>query len=244
MRAKDVMTQRVISIEPNAAILQAARLMLQNRISGLPVVDAAGNLVGIVTEGDFLRRSETATERNRPRWLQFLLGSGQMAEEYVQSHGRKVEEVMTRDPHSIVEDTPLEEIVQMMEKYRIKRLPVVRGRRLVGIVSRANLLHALASVARNVKPVATSDEQIRSRLLKELDKQKWAPAALVNVVVRNGIVELCGSITDERQRAALKVMAENIPSVKSVRDHLVWVEPMSGTLLYSPEDEAKQAVAS
>lgn len=244
MRAKDVMTQRVISIEPNATILQAARLMLQNRISGLPVVDTIGNLVGIVTEGDFLRRTETATEQNRPRWLQFLLGSGHLADEYAHSHGRKIDDVMTRDPLSIVEDTPLEEIVQMMEKHHIKRLPVVRGGRLVGIVSRANLLHALVSVARDVKPIATNDEQIRARLLKELDKQKWAPVALVNVVVRNGIVELCGSITDERQRVALKVMAENISGVKSVRDHLAWVEPMSGVLLYSPEDEAKQAIAS
>jgi CBS domain-containing protein len=241
MKARDVMTQRVISIESSATILQGARLMLQNRISGLPVVDASGNLVGIVTEGDFLRRSEIATERKRPRWLQFLLGSGHLAEEFVQSHGRKIDEVMTRDPYSIVEDTPLEEVVKLMEKHRVKRLPVVRGRRLVGIVSRANLLHALVSFSRNLKPVSASDEQIRARLLKELDKEKWAPSALVNVVVRDGVVELCGSITDERQRPALKVMAENIPGVKDVRDHLVWVEPMSGTLLYSPEDEAKQA---
>jgi CBS domain-containing protein len=236
-----VMTQRVISIESSATILQGARLMLQNRISGLPVVDASGNLVGIVTEGDFLRRSEIATERKRPRWLQFLLGSGHLAEEFVQSHGRKIDEVMTRDPYSIAEDTPLEEVVKLMEKHRVKRLPVVRERRLVGIVSRANLLHALVSFSRNLKPVSASDEQIRARLLKELDKEKWAPSALVNVVVRDGVVELCGSITDERQRPALKVMAENIPGVKDVRDHLVWVEPMSGTLLYSPEDEAKQA---
>lgn len=242
MRAKNVMTQRVISVESNATILQAVRLMLQNRISGLPVVDGGGNLVGIVTEGDFLRRSEISTERKRPRWLQFLLGPGRLADEFVHSHGRKIDEIMTRDPHSIAEDTSLEDIVRLMEKHRIKRLPVVRGRRLVGIVSRANLLHALASIARDVKPVATDDEQIRARLVKELDKEKWAPAALVNVVVRNGVVELCGSITDERQRAALKVMAENLPGVKSVRDHLVWVEPMSGALLYSPEDEAKQAV--
>ena len=244
MKAKDVMTHRVITIESNASILQAIRLMLQNKISGLPVVDGSGNLVGIVTEGDFLRRSETATERKRPRWLQFLLGSGKLADDYVSSHGRKIDEVMTRDPHTIVEDTSLEEIVHLMERHRIKRLPVVRGRRLVGIVSRANLLHALSSLARDVKPVATGDEEIRARILKELDKQKWAPVALINTVVRNGVVELCGSITDERQRAALKVMAENIPGVKHVHDHLVWVEPMSGTLLYSPEDEKKQAAAS
>jgi CBS domain-containing protein len=243
MKVKDVMTQRVISIQSNASILQAARLMLQNRISGLPVVDSGGNLVGIVTEGDFLRRSETATERNHPRWLQFLLGSGRLAEEYVHSHGRKVDEVMTRDPRTVVEGTPLEDVVQAMEKHHIKRLPVVRDRQLVGIVSRANLLHALASIARDIKPGTTGDDQIRARLLKELDQQKWAPSALVNVVVRNGVVELCGSITDERQRTALKVMAENVPGVKRVRDHLAWVDPMSGTLLLSPDDEKKQAVA-
>ena len=244
MKAKDIMTHRVISIEPTATVLQAVRLMLQNRISGLPVVDASGNLVGIVTEGDFLRRSEMATERKRPRWLEFLLGSGQSADNYVQSHGRKVEEVMTRDLRTATEDTPLEDVVRMMEKHRIKRLPVVRGRQVAGIISRANLLHALASIARDIKPVSSDDESIRAKLLKELDKEKWAPAALVNVVVRNGIVELCGSITDERQRPALVVMAENIPGVKGVRDHLAWVDPMSGTILLSSGDEMRQARAS
>ena len=244
MKAKDVMTHRVISIEPTATVLQAVRLMLQNRISGLPVVGTDGNLVGIVTEGDFLRRSETATERKRPRWLEFVLGSGQSADNYVHSHGRKIEEVMTRDLRTIGEDTPLEEVVRTMEKYRVKRLPVVRGRRVVGIISRANLLHALASVAHEIKPVASDDESIRAKLLKEMEKEKWAPVALVNVVVRKGIVELGGSITDERQRPALVVMAENIPGVKGVHDHLVWIEPMSGAVVYSSEDEAKQAKAS
>ena len=244
MKAKDVMTQRVISIEPSATILQAARLMLQNRISGLPVVDGSGNLVGVVDGGRFSAPLGDCHRTKAPELAAVLAWFGPLADEYVHTHGRKIDEVMTRDPYSIAEDTPLEEIVRLMEQHRIKRLPVVRGRRLVGIVSRANLLHALASVARDVKPGATSDEQIRAGLLNELDKQKWAPVALVNVVVRNGIVELCGSITDERQRAALKVMAENVPGVKSVRDHLVWVEPMSGTLLYSPEDETQKAVAS
>ena len=244
MKAKDVMTHRVISIEPTATVLQAVRLMLQNRISGLPVIDSGGKLVGIVTEGDFLRRSETATERKRPRWLEFLLGSGQSADNYMHSHGRKVGEVMTRDLRTIGEDAPLEDVVRLMEKHQIKRLPVVRGRQVVGIVSRANLLHALASVARDIKPVASGDEAIRAKLLKELDKEKWAPTALVNVLVRKGIVELCGSITDERQRPALVVMAENIPGVKGVRDQLAWVDPMSGTVLLSPEEEERQARAS
>lgn len=147
MLAKDVMTKSVVTVDPGATVLQAVRLMLQKRISGLPVVDASGNLVGIVTEGDFLRRVETKTERRRPRWLEFILGPGRLADEYVHSHGSKVAEVMTPEPLTIAEDTPLDEVVQTMETRGVKRLPVVRGKRVVGIVSRANLLHALASLA-------------------------------------------------------------------------------------------------
>lgn len=238
MKAKDVMTQRVVSIEPGATVLKAARLMLQKKISGLPVIDANHNLVGIVTEGDLLRRAETSTERQRPRWLEFLLGPGRLADEYVHSHGRKVDEVMTRDLKTIAEDTPLDKIVQLMERYRIKRLPVMRGRRIVGIVSRANLLHALASLARDAREPLGDDRTIRERLLNELNKEKWAPFALVNVVVRDGIVELWGAITDERERQALVVVAENTPGVKGVRDHLAWIEPTSGMVMYAPEQQA------
>ncbi|MBI4275502.1 MAG: CBS domain-containing protein, partial [Rhizobiales bacterium] len=185
MKAKDVMTPRVITIEPDATILQAVRLLLQNRISGLPVVDAKGALVGIVSEGDLLRRVETKTERRRPRWLEFLTGTAKLAEEYVHAHGRKVEEVMTRKPATANEDTPLEDIVQLMEKLRIKRLPVMRGKQLVGIISRANLLHALASVAKQARATAAADETIRNQLLAELGKQPWAPIGLINIVVRD-----------------------------------------------------------
>src|SRR5262249_52177560 len=211
MRAKDVMTSPVITVEPDATILQAVRIMLQRRVSGLPVVDKDGGLVGIVTEGDFLRRAETGTTRQRPRWLEFLIGPGKLADEYTQSHGRKVEDIMTSDPLSAAPDTPLEEIVRLMEKRQIKRLPGVRGRQVVGIVSRANLLHALAGVAREVKPATQSDETIRTSLLAELAKQPWAPLALIDPAVRDGVVELWGSITDERERRALVVAAENVP---------------------------------
>src|SRR5882724_3187042 len=151
MKAKDVMTRPVISIEPGTSVQQAAQLMLQRRISGLPVIDKTGHLVGIVTEADFLRRAETGTQRRRARWLEFLMGPGRAADEYVHTHGRKVEEVMTPDPQTVAEDSGLDEIVQLMEKRRIKRLPVTRGSQVVGIVSRANLLHALASAGRDVK---------------------------------------------------------------------------------------------
>ena len=241
MKAKDVMTSPVVSVEPDASVLQAVRIMLQRRMSGLPVVDREGRLIGIVTEGDFLRRAETGTQRRRARWLEFLLGPGRLADEYTQSHGRKVSEIMTRDPQTVTEDTPLEDVVRLMEKKQIKRVPVVRGQHVVGIVSRANLLHALAAVSREAKPAEQSDEAIRAALLAELSRQPWAPVALVNPVVRNGVVELWGTITDERERPALVVAAENVPGVKAVRDHLAWVDATSGMVIYQTAEEPVEA---
>jgi CBS domain-containing protein len=237
MKAHDVMTWGTITVEPDASVTRAVRLMLQNKISGLPVVDAEGQLVGMVTEGDFLRRGELGTKRQRPRWLEFLLGPGKLATEYVQSSGQKVSQVMTPEPKTVTPDTPLEQIVGLMERHRIKRLPVVQDGKLVGIVSRANLLHALASVAREVKPVAGDDATIRERILAECAKQRWA--SHVNVVVRDGVVGLWGVITDDRARDAFIVLAENVPGVKAVRDHLAWIEPTSGMVFLSEEEEAK-----
>ncbi len=240
MKARDVMTWSVISVEAEAPVTRAARLMLQNRISGLPVVDAKGSLVGIVTEGDFLRRSEIGTQRRRPRWLEFLIGPGRLATEYVQASGRKVAEIMTPDPYTITGDTPLEEVVRLMEKHRIKRLPVVEDGKLIGIVSRANLMRAVASLARQTKAseiAAADDEKIRTSIRAELAKRSWAPE--IDVVVLNGVVELWGSITDERERQALVVAAENTAGVNAVHDHLVWVEPTSGMVFLSAEDQAQ-----
>jgi CBS-domain-containing membrane protein len=237
MKAHDVMTWGTITVEPEASMARAVRLMLQNSISGLPVVDDKGRLVGMVTEGDFLRRGELGTQRQRPRWLEFLVGPGRLAAEYVQSSGRKVSEIMTPDVQTITPETPLDEVVRKMERHRIKRLPVVQDGKLVGIVSRANLLHALASVAREFKSAATDDITIRDRIIAECAKQPWAPH--VNVVVRDGIVELWGAIMDERERQAFIVAAENVPGVKLVHDHLAWIEPTSGIVVLSAEDEAK-----
>ena len=236
MLARDVMTPRVISIEADAPIMQAAQLMLQNRISGLPVAGPKGELVGMVTEGDFLRRGEIGTQRRRSRWLEFLIGPGRLAEEYVQARGRKVEDVMSRNPVTITEQTPLETAVGLMERHRIKRLPVVRDGALVGMVTRANLLHALVSLATQPKAVG-DDAAIRAQILAECDRQSWAPMS--NVVVRNGVVELWGVITDERERQARIVAAENVAGVKAVHDHLVWIEPMSGFVIEPPQDQAR-----
>jgi CBS-domain-containing membrane protein len=211
--------------------------MLQNRISGLPVIGPTGELVGMVTEGDFLRRGEIGTQRRRSRWLEFMIGPGRLAEEYVRASGRKVDDVMTRNPVTIAEDTPLDQAVDLMERHRIKRLPVVRDGRLVGIVTRANLMHALVSLATQPKAPPGDDAAIREQILAECEKQSWTPMS--NVVVRNGVVELWGVITDERERQARIVAAENVPGVKAVHDHLVWIEPMSGFVVKSPEDEAQ-----
>jgi CBS domain-containing protein len=244
MKVRDVMTSPVISVEPDVPVLQAVRIMLQRHISGLPVVGKDGRLVGMVTEGDFLRRAETGTQRRRPRWLEFLIGPGRLADEYTHSHGRKVDEIMTAEPLSVTEDTPLEEVVKVMEKRHIKRLPVLRGNELVGIVSRANLLHALAGVAREVKPTTASDQAIRERVVAEFASQPWAPVSLINVIVREGVVELWGTITDERERQALVVAAENVPGVKAVTDHLAWVDALSGMVLYQSDEEPVHVKAS
>lgn len=241
MRVKDVMTPNVVCIGADEPVLKAARLMLQNRISGLPVLDKDGELVGIVTEGDFLRRGELGTQRQRPKWLEFIVGPGKLAQEYTHSSGRKVEEIMTSDPRTIGEDETLETVVDTMERHHVKRLPVTRGGRMVGIVSRANLMHALASLSRDTVSPPSGDTAIRDKILAAIGKQDWAPR--INVIVNAGVAELHGVITDDRERQGLIVAAENVPGVKRVRDHLVWVEPMSGMAFPSSEDEANDRVA-
>jgi CBS domain-containing protein len=235
MKVADVMTREVVSIAPEASVMEAVRLMLQHKVSGLPVIDGAGRLQGVVTEGDFLRRVETGTERKRSRLVEFLLGPGRLAEDYVHATGRKVHEVMTPEPRTVGEDEPLEKVVHLMERYRIKRLPVVRGDKVVGIVTRQNLMRALASFALAAHPVAADDATIRERLLAELKRHAWAPVGLIDVVVKDGVVKLSGALTDERERQAIRIAAENIPGVKKVEDHLVWIEPNTGVIVEAPE---------
>ena len=241
MKASDVMSRNILSIGRDAAIAEAIRLMLDNQISGLPVIDTAGRLVGILTEGDLLRRSETGTERHRPRWLEILMGPGRLASEYVRTHGRKVEEIMTRDLVSVTPDTPLDEIVALMERRHIKRLPVLDGDVPVGIVSRADLLRALARSLEVQPVVVAGDDQIRERILAELAKVSWVARDGLAITVTDGVVGLDGVILDgvildEKEREALRVAAENVPGVRAVEDRLVWVEPVSGTIIDAPQD--------
>jgi CBS domain-containing protein len=235
MRAHQIMTKPVITVSPDATIVEAANIMLQRHVSGLPVVED-DELVGIVSEGDFIRRSEIGTQHKRGRWLRFILGPGQSASDFVHEHGRRVFEVMTKDPLTITEDTALAEIVNMMEKNNVKRLPVVRDGTLVGIVSRANLLQAVASLAREVPDPTADDDHIRERIITAMEKNDWCPFGL-GVIVKDGIVHLSGVITEERSRQAAVVAAENVQGVKKVHDHLCWVDTMSGMYIDAPEDE-------
>jgi CBS domain-containing protein len=237
MRAHQIMTRKVITVSTAASIVDAANIMLAKHVSGLPVVDETGKLAGIVSQGDFIRRAEIGTQRKRGRWLKFILGPGKVASDFVHERGRKVGEVMTLDPCTVTEDATLEDIVQLMEHNNVKRLPVMRGDRLVGIVTRSNLLQAVAELARDVPDPTADDDHIRNHIITSIEKADWGPFGL-GVIVRNGNVHLSGIITDERSRQAAIVAAENVSGVKKVHDHLCWVEPMSGMYLNSQEDEA------
>jgi CBS domain-containing protein len=237
MRAHQIMTRRVITAKADTAIVDAANLMLQQHISGLPVVDETGRLIGIVSEGDFIRRSEIGTQTPRIRWLDFIMGAGKSALEFVREHGRKVGEIMTQDGlYTATEDMPLEELVRLMGRQNVKRVPVVRGDTLVGIVTRSDLLRAVASLARDVPDPTADDDHIRNRVIAAIEKNEWQPAQL-GVTVRDGIVHLSGMITDERFRKATVVAAENVSGVKLVHDHLYFFDAMSGLSFRSPEDE-------
>ena len=236
MRADQIMTRPVVTVTPETTIVEAADTMLRRHISGLPVVDAAGRLVGIISEGDFIRRSEIGTQRRRGRFLKFILGPGKEAADFVHEHGAKTGEIMTPEPLTIGEDTDVEEIVGLMEKNNIKRLPVMRGDKLVGIVSRSNLLQAVANLARQIPDPTADDDHIRNRIIDTLEKSDWCPFG-ISVIVRDGIVHLSGVITEGRSRQAAIVAAENVAGVKKVHDHLCWVEPISGMYLNSPEDD-------
>ncbi len=172
MKASDVMTRRVVTVRVDASILEAGRLMLENRISGLPVVDGGGRVVGIVTERDFLRRAEMGSELKRPRWFELLIDPAQSATEYAYFRDRKIEEVMTRDTVTVGEDMPLEEVARLIKERDIKRVPVMRGDQLVGIISRLDLVRALTQTVRKVSEATTETSAMRKRMT-ELERQAW-----------------------------------------------------------------------
>jgi CBS domain-containing protein len=240
MKALDLMTRKTATVRADDSVLSAIRLMLDNNVSGLPVIDDKCKLVGIVTEGDLLRRAELATEKQRSWWRALLMSSGKLAKEYVHTHAHLVRDIMTTPVRTVDFDTPIEVAVDMMEKFNIKRLPVVRGTTLVGILSRRDLLRAAYWLVTEPSDTAhphIADGEITANITEQLGRQRWTSSNCVQARVQDGNVELCGVIFDERERSALRVLVESVPGVVAIRDHLVYVEPNSG-FVFAPSASA------
>jgi CBS-domain-containing membrane protein len=231
MRAIDVMTTNVITVDPDASVQAVAALLSERGISGVPVVDSERRVIGVVSEGDLLHRVETGTERRPDRrtgrrrswWLDTVGRDQELARDYVKAHGRTVKDIMTRDVVSVSDTTELAYIAHLLETKRIKRVPVVKDGKLVGIVSRANLVRALAAAGSQLTAEAAVDDRtIRQKLLTELSGQEWVHTWAADIIVRDGIVHLW--VSDDRpeeERHALRIAAENIPGVRGVEEHVV-----------------------
>ena len=220
MKAADIMVKDVVTVGPEAPVMDIAALMLERRISGLPVVDGGGRILGIVSEGDLIRRPEIDTDRVKLGWLRLLLTDDESrARDFVKHHGRTAREVMTQPAHNVAPDTPLGEVVRLLERHHIKRLPVVERGKLVGLVTRTDLLRALVSRP-VVPPVALKDEELRARIDAMLREEDWASSATVHVQVEKGVALLWGTVESEEQREALLVAVRGVPGVKDVQPHL------------------------
>lgn len=219
MQAADVMTPEVVTVTPDTSVNDIARIFLSRHVSAVPVVDSAGLLQGIVSEGDLMRRSENETARRTSWWLHMFTSPAERAQEFVSTHGHHARDVMTPKVITITEDTQLSDIAQLLERHRIKRVPVVRDGRLVGIVSRANLLHGLVALA-PPHEVQSDDRQIRETLTETLVQDLPSVGNFVSYVVRDGIVQLWGGVLTESEKTAVRVAAEDVPGVRGVEDNV------------------------
>ncbi len=222
MNAQDIMTRDVVTVTPDTPVPAIVRLLLARGISGVPVVDAEQKVVGLVSEGDLLRRAELGTEKRRGSWLSFFTGSSTLASDFVRAHGTLASDVMTRNVICIDATTPLPEIADLMEEKKIKRVPVLDNGRLVGLVSRANLLRAFASRLETADATApATDAAIRERLLDALAHQSWSRRTENSVVVTHGVVHLWGLVGTPEESRALQLAAAEIPGVTAVQNHTI-----------------------
>jgi CBS domain-containing protein len=221
MRAIDVMVRDVVTVRPDTDVAEAIKLLAEHDVSALPVLDDAGNLVGMLSEADLIQRVEIGTEKRRPWWQEAMTGASTLAADFAKSHGKEVGEVMATGVISVSEDTPLSEIAALFERKRIKRVPVVKDGKLVGIVSRANLIQALATVIGRMDQHNESDRQIRLELLSRLQQQSWTDFGSRNITVGNRVVHLWGLVGSEAERKALLALAESVPGVSRVADEMI-----------------------
>jgi CBS domain-containing protein len=220
MKARDVMVSPVITVNPGLLIKDLVRIFLERRISAVPVVDDGSQLVGIVSEGDLIHRVEAETERRHPWWLRTFMAPSTLAAEYNKAHGQKVSDIMVRNVITAEPDTPLHEIAALLEKNAIKRVPIVKNGQIVGIVTRANLVQVVAS-SRKGLDIQPSDAAIRDRLFNHLKEQPWAHTSLLNITVRDGVVDLWGMTTSKTEKDAVRIAAESIKGVRAVNNNLV-----------------------
>jgi len=221
MRAIDVMVRDVVTVSPEMDVGKAVKLLAEHDVSALPVLNKEGTLVGVLSEADLIHRAELGIEKHRPWWLEAVTGASTLAEEFAKSHGKKVGEVMTAGVISVTEETPLSEIAALFERKRIKRVPVVKDGKLVGIVSRSNLIQALASAAERVDQHDETDRQIRLDLLSRLKEQSWTDFGSRNITVSDGVVHIWGLVGTEAERKALLALAESVPGVSRVADEMI-----------------------
>lgn len=221
MLARDIMTTGLATLEPTTSVIEAAKLLVERRISGAPVVDGAGRVIGIVSEGDLIRRAELGTEKEWSGWREFLTAKRTLANEFIRSHATKVGDIMTAPVWTVRDDTTLAEIAEMFEKKNIRRAPVVREGKLVGIVTRADMVKALMRCWNTAHPpAAIDDDAIRQSILDHAAAERWSDTAMLNVEVRDGAVDLYGVADSDDVARALEVLAESMPGVKRVRNHL------------------------
>ena len=225
MKAMDVMVRDVITVKPDDDVADAISLLADYDVSALPVIDDDENVVGVISEADLMHREEIGTEKQRPWWLEAVTPAWTLAGEFAKSHGRRVEEVMSTNVISASEDTPLGEIASLLERHRIKRVPILRDGKLVGIVSRSNLIQALASSKAQTGAAAgvgtDADRKIRLELLDRLGDQDWTDFGERNVIVSHGIVHLWGLVGSREEHKALLALAEGTPGVVSVSDEMI-----------------------
>jgi CBS domain-containing protein len=220
MKAAEVMESHVVSVRPETTVCDVARELVARKISAVPVIEEDGSLIGIVSEGDLIRRVEAGTEKHRSWWLELLTTNAQLATDYVKSHARYASEVMTREVVTVQEDTSLAEIAKLFERHNIKRVPVLRNGTVIGIVSRADLLHVLAELHSKTHPVL-DDEGIQAEILRQLKAEHWFSTAQVEISVQDAVVTILGIVMSQEQRTAVRVAAENVPGVKAVKDQTV-----------------------
>ena len=221
MNAMDVMVRDVITVRPDTSVVQAARLLVENDISALPVIDDEGRMVGIISEADLMRREEIGTEKHRPWWLESMTPATTLADEFAKSHGKCVADLMSRRIVSASEDTPLAEIAALLERHQIKRVPITKDGKVIGVVSRANLVQALASSKGKPDSERDGDRAIRSEVLARLREQRWTDFGSRNVIVADGVVHLWGLVGSPDERKALTSLAEGVPGVTGVVDEMI-----------------------